>query len=238
MKIAIIGYGKMGREIEKAAVGRGHKIVSIIDENNLGDFDSEAFLSAEAAIEFTRPTSAVDNYKRCFDRNIPVVSGTTGWLSRYGDVCKYCQQESKTFFYASNFSIGVNILFAMNKYLAGIMNRFPDYDASIEEVHHIHKLDSPSGTAITLAEDIIDRLDRKQQWKDSDAGAAGNLLIHSRREGEVPGIHEVIYRSAADEISIRHNAFNRSGFAVGAVIAAEFIRGKKGCFTMKDMLNF
>lgn len=237
MKIAIIGYGKMGHEIEKIALQRGHQVVAIIDEHNVSDFDSPEFLSADAAIEFTQPISAVDNYKKCFDRNIPVVSGTTGWLSRLGDVKKYCDEADKTFFYASNFSIGVNIFFAVNKYLAKIMNRFPNYDVNIEEIHHIHKLDSPSGTAITIAEGILDNIDRKHQWKEAESGAADDLLIHARREGETPGIHEVRYASAVDTISIKHDAANRRGFALGAVVAAEFIKGKKGFFTMKDMLN-
>jgi len=238
MKIALIGYGKMGREIEKIALERKHEVVSIIDISNPEDFDSPQFLSVEAAIEFSQPQSAFDNYKKCFERNIPVVAGTTGWLSRLDEVKKICETGNKTFFYASNFSIGVNIFFAVNRYLAKIMNNFPAYDVSMEEIHHIHKLDSPSGTAISLAEGILENVDRKTQWKEDTDGLSTDLLIHSKREGEVPGIHEIFYESEADIISIKHEAKSRKGLALGAVLAAEFIKGKKGFFTMKDMFDF
>lgn len=228
----------MGREIEKTALARGHEIVSIIDISNPEDFDSPQFLSAEAAIEFSQPQSAFDNYRKCFERNIPVVAGTTGWLSRFDEVKKICETGNKTFFYASNFSIGVNIFFAVNRYLAKIMNNFPAYDVRMEEIHHIHKLDSPSGTGITLAEDILNNIDRKTQWKETTEGLSTDLPIHSKREGEVTGIHEIFYESEADIISIKHDAKNRKGFALGAVLAAEFIKGKKGFFTMNNMLNF
>ena len=228
----------MGREIEKIVLERKHTIVSIIDISNPEDFDSPHFLSAEAAIEFSQPQSAVDNYKKCFERNIPVVAGTTGWLNRFDEVKKICETCNKTFFYASNFSIGVNIFFAVNRYLAKMMNNFPAYDVGMEEIHHIHKLDSPSGTGITLAEDILKNIDRKTQWKEATEGLPADLLIHSRREGEVPGIHEIFYESEADIISIKHDAKSRKGFALGAVLAAEFIKGKKGIFTMNDMLDF
>jgi dihydrodipicolinate reductase len=236
MKIAIIGYGKMGHEIEKIALDRGHEIVAIIDVNNQGDFDSKAFLSAEVAIEFSRPETAFSNYLRCFERNIPIVTGTTGWLEQLNDIKRYCE-AGKTFFYASNFSIGVNIFFALNNYLASIMNKFTQYDVKLEEVHHIHKLDSPSGTGLTLAEGIIKNLDRKEFWKEAETGNPDELLIHSRREGEVPGIHEIVYESDVDTISIKHNAKSRKGFALGAVLAAEFTKGKKGFLSMKDMLD-
>ncbi|GHT54285.1 4-hydroxy-tetrahydrodipicolinate reductase [Bacteroidia bacterium] len=238
MKIALIGYGKMGHEIEKIALERKHEIVSIIDVSNPEDFDSPPFLSAETAIEFSQPQSAFDNYQKCFDRNIPVVAGTTGWLSRLDEVKKICESGNKTFFYASNFSIGVNIFFAVNRYLAKIMNNFPAYDVGMEEIHHIHKLDSPSGTGITLAESILENIDRKKQWKEAAEGLPADLLIHSKREGEVPGIHAVFYESEADIISIKHDAKNRKGFALGAVLAAEFVKGKKGFLTMNDMLDF
>ncbi|GHT59108.1 4-hydroxy-tetrahydrodipicolinate reductase [Bacteroidia bacterium] len=238
MRIALIGYGKMGREIEKIALDRKHEIVSIIDISNPEDFDSQGFLSAEAAIEFSQPQSAFDNYQKCFERNVPVVAGTTGWLSRLDEVKKNCETCNKTFFYASNFSIGVNIFFAVNRYLAKIMNNFPGYEVSMEEIHHIHKLDSPSGTGITLAEGILENIDRKTQWKEATEGLPTDLLIHSKREGEVPGIHEIFYESEADTISIKHDAKSRKGFALGAVLAAEFVKGKKGFFTMKDMLDF
>jgi 4-hydroxy-tetrahydrodipicolinate reductase len=238
MKTALIGYGKMGREIEKIALERGHKIVAIIDINNPEDFDSQEFLSADAAIEFSRPASAIDNFKKCFARNIPVVTGTTGWYDHLDEIRTIVSEGDKSFFYASNFSVGVNVFFAVNRYLAKIMNGFSTYDVSMEEVHHIHKLDSPSGTGITLAEDILANIDRKTRWKEGETGSADELLIHSIREGEVPGIHEITYESPADFISIRHEAKNRSGFALGAVLAAEFIKGKKGFFEMKNLLNF
>ncbi|GHU88796.1 4-hydroxy-tetrahydrodipicolinate reductase [Bacteroidia bacterium] len=239
MKIALIGYGKMGREIEKIARERGHEIVSIIDIDNLQDFDSSGFLSAEAAIEFTRPETAVANFLKCFERNIPVVAGTTGWLKRMDEIRSTCEKDGKTFFYASNYSIGVNIFFAVNKYLARIMNQFPSYDVRMEEIHHIHKLDSPSGTGITLAEGILANIDRKNRWEESNKPVLSDVLaIHSIREGEVPGIHSVIYESDADIISIKHDAKNRKGFALGAVIAAEFTKGKKGFLTMNDIFNF
>ncbi|KAA6302644.1 MAG: 4-hydroxy-tetrahydrodipicolinate reductase [Candidatus Ordinivivax streblomastigis] len=237
MNIVLIGYGKMGREIEKIALERGHEIGSIIDIDNPEDFDSAEFLSAEVAIEFTRPETAFANYQKCFARNIPVVSGTTGWLQQLDEVKKACAENHQTFFYASNFSIGVNVFFAVNKHLACIMNQFPQYDVCMKEIHHIHKLDSPSGTGITLAEGILANIDRKKQWKESETGNAGDLLIHTQREGEVPGIHEIIYESDADHLSIKHDAKNRKGFALGAVLAAEYTRGKSGFLTMNDLLK-
>lgn len=238
MKIALIGYGKMGHEIEKIAIDRGHTIVSIIDMNNISDFDSPAFKSADVAIEFSTPTSALSNYQKCFAANVPVVAGTTGWLEHLDEVKKKCVEEGKTFFYASNYSLGVNIFFALNKYLAKIMNNYPDYNVRMEEVHHIHKLDAPSGTAITLAEGVIENIDRKGRWNLEAEETPSDLAIHCIREGEVPGIHEIIYESAADTISIKHDAKSRKGFALGAVIAAEFVKGKKGFLGMNDMLNF
>ena len=225
MKIALIGYGKMGKTIEQIALQRGHQIVSIIDINNTADFDSEAFRSADVAIEFTTPATALNNYMRCFAANVPVVSGTTGWLDHLDEVKAKCEQEGKTFFYASNFSVGVNIFFALNRYLAKIMNNFPAYDVRMTEVHHIHKLDAPSGTAITLAEGILEHIDRKKRWTLETAEQPTDLPIHAIREGEVPGIHEIVYESEADTISIKHDAKSRAGFALGAVIAAEFTAG-------------
>jgi len=238
MKIALIGYGKMGKEIEKIALERGHEIVSIIDINNLQDFDSDAFKSAEVAIEFTQPQTAFNNYKKCFERNVPVVAGTTGWLEHLPEIKAACEKEGKTFFYASNYSLGVNVFFAVNKYLSRIMNQFPDYDVMMEEVHHIYKLDAPSGTAITLAEEILKNINRKNRWVEGKEAQSGELGIRSIREGEVPGIHEVIYESDVDIISIKHEAKNRKGLALGAVIAAEFTKGKKGFLTMNDIFNF
>jgi dihydrodipicolinate reductase len=227
MKIALIGYGKMGHEIKQMALEREHEITAVIDIDNQVDFDSQAFLSADVAIEFTRPETAYANYLKCFEKNMPVVAGTTGWLQHLNEVKAYCMNRGQTFFYASNYSIGVNIFFALNKYLARIMNKYPGYYVSMEERHHVHKLDSPSGTAISLAEDIVANVDR-----------IDTLPINSIREGEVPGTHEVVYESEADIITIRHDAKSRKGFALGAVMAAEFIKEKKGFFTMDDMLDF
>jgi len=238
MKIALIGYGKMGKEIEKIARARGHEIIVIIDENNKSDFDSPQFLSADVAVEFTTPSSAIDNYRRCFKANVPVIAGTTGWLEYLSEIKEACEKKGKTFFYASNYSLGVNIFFAVNRYLAKIMDKYPDYSVKIEEIHHIHKLDAPSGTAITIAEDIIDQMDRKEHWREEVELNPTDIAIHSIREGEVPGIHEVFYESDFDKISIKHDAKNRRGFALGAVLAAEFTYGKKGFLGMKDLFNF
>lgn len=239
MKIALIGYGKMGHEIERIAKDRGHDIVCIIDLNNADSaFESAEFKTAEVAIEFSTPNSAIDNYRKCFNYNVPVVAGTTGWLEHMEEVKKACAECGKTFFYASNYSVGVNIFFRLNKYLAKIMNNFKDYDVSMEEVHHIHKLDAPSGTAITLAEGVIENVDQKTNWKLEKEEQKSDLAIHCIREGEVPGIHEIFYESEADIISIKHDAKNRKGFALGAVLAAEFTKGKKGFLGMDDMLKF
>ena len=238
MKIALIGYGKMGKTIEQIALNRGHQIVSIVDINNPEEFQSANFKSADVAIEFTTPATAFDNYMKSFAVGVPVVSGTTGWLDRIGEIKEKCEKEGKTFFYASNFSIGVNIFFALNKYLAKIMNNFPSYNISMTETHHIHKLDAPSGTAITLAEGIIENVYRKDRWTLETAEQPTDLPIHAIREGEVPGIHEVTYESDVDYISIRHDAKSRAGFALGAVVAAEFTAGKKGFLGMDDMLKF
>lgn len=237
MKIALIGYGKMGHIIEKIARKRGHEIVSIIDINNPEDFESEAFKSADVAIEFTVPAVAVNNYRKAFAAGVPVVSGTTGWLDHLPEIKEACK-NGNTFFYASNFSLGVNIFFALNKYLAGIMDGFPEYDVRMEEVHHIHKLDAPSGTAITLAGDLIDNIKRKTSWIVGKEPEKNEIGIKAIREGEVPGIHTVIYESEVDSIRIIHDAKSREGFALGAVIAAEFTHGKKGFLTMQDMLKF
>ena len=237
MKIALIGYGKMGHAIEQIALQRGHEIVSVIDVNNQEDFTSDAFTSADVAIEFSMPAVAMDNYRRAFAAGVPVVSGTTGWLEHLPEIKEACK-AGQTFFYASNFSLGVNIFFALNKYLAKIMNDFPAYDVRMVETHHVHKLDAPSGTAITLAEGLIDNIERKNKWVEGKEPAEDEIGICSVREGEVPGIHTVIYESDVDTISITHDAKSRMGFALGAVIAAEFTCGKKGFLTMQDMLKF
>lgn len=239
MKIALIGYGKMGKEIEQIAIGRGHEIVSIIDLSNQEDFSSEAFKSADVAIEFTAPTVAYNNYIRAFNAGVKVVSGSTGWMDDHGDEIKdLCGKGGKTLFWASNFSLGVAIFSAVNKHLAKIMNQFPAYDVTMSETHHVHKLDAPSGTAITLAEGVLENLDRKDCWVKEEAKATNELPIHSIREGEVPGIHTIRYESEADSITITHDAKNRKGFALGAVLAAEFTCGKQGFLGMSDLFKF
>ncbi len=236
MKIALIGYGKMGHIIERIAVSRGHEIVSIIDIDNQSDFESEAFKSADVAIEFSVPSVALNNYYRAFAAGVPVVSGTTGWLDHIDEVKERCKNGA-TLFYTSNFSIGVNIFFAINKQLAKIMNNFPDYKVGMTEVHHIHKLDSPSGTAITLAEGIVENMGRKEGWIESETPAQNEVGITAVREGEVPGRHIIEYESGVDTITITHDAKSREGFALGAVVAAEFTKGKSGFLTMSDLMK-
>lgn len=250
MKIAIIGYGKMGHLIEEIARSRGHEIVQIIDVDNLGDFDTPAFRSADVAIEFTTPHTAYDNCLRAFAQGVKVVSGSTGWIEKYeADVRRLCA-EGNTLFWASNFSLGVAIFSAVNKYLAHIMNRFPEYDVTLCETHHVHKLDAPSGTAITLAEQACGELDRKAGWTkgtvhEADGSITGTaecpadrLRIDAVRRDEVPGIHTVTYDSAADCISITHDAHNRRGFALGAVLAAEFTHTHRGLLSTDDLFDF
>lgn len=239
MKIALIGYGKMGKEIEKIALSRGHEIVSIIDINNQDDFQSDAFKSADVAIEFTAPTVAYNNYMKAFEAGVKIVSGSTGWMSEHGEEIKeLCNKGGKTLFWSSNFSLGVAVFSAVNKYLAKIMNQFPGYDVSMSETHHVHKLDAPSGTAITLAEGILENMDRKAKWVKEEAKAADELPIHSIREGEVPGIHSIRYDSEADSITITHDAKNRKGFALGAVLAAEYTHTHEGFLEMSDLFKF
>ena len=252
MKIALIGYGKMGRMIEQIAKDRGHEIVCVIDVDNQQDFDSEAFKSADVAIEFTNPTAAYGNYLKAFRHNVKVGSGSTGWMKEHGDdVRRMCSAEGgQTLFWASNFSVGVAIFSAVNRYLAKIMNGFPQYDVRMEETHHIHKLDAPSGTAITLAEEIISDVDRKKEWvkgvqrladgsvEGSNDVAADQLAIESIRRDEVPGIHSVVYDSDADCITITHDAHSRKGFAMGAVLAAEYTKDHSGLLTISDMFKF
>lgn len=237
MKLALIGYGKMGKTIERIALSRGHEIVSIIDVDNHQDFESEAFKSADVAIEFSIPAVALSNYRKAFAAGVPVVSGTTGWLEHMDEVKAACTAGS-TFFYASNFSLGVNLFFKLNEQLAKMMNAFADYDVSMTEVHHIHKLDAPSGTAISLAEGVITQLDRKDSWVEGAEPTPNQLEIKAVREGEVPGRHTIEYESSVDTITITHDAKSSEGFALGAVVAAEFTQGKKGFLTMNDLLNF
>ncbi len=238
MKIALIGYGKMGKIIEQVAIARGHEIVSKIDIDNQDDFNSPAFKSADIAIEFTAPAVAIQNYKRAFASGVSVVSGTTGWTDKIEEVKSICNEKELAFFWSSNFSLGVNVFFAINKYLAKIMNQFPNYNVEMTEIHHTQKLDAPSGTAITLAEDILENIDRKSAWELNNESTKEKLAIHAIREGQVPGIHTIKYESNIDSISITHDAKNREGFALGAVLAAEFTRGKKGFFGMQDLFNF
>lgn len=238
MKIALIGYGKMGKEIEKAALERHHEISLIIDIANKHDLNEKNLSEVDVAMDFSTPDSAYDNILACFNANTPIVCGTTGWLDKYENVVKICREKNQTFFYATNFSLGVNIFFSLNKHLARIMNNFSQYDVMIEEIHHIHKLDAPSGTAITLAKDIIELIERKQQWELNQASDSATIKITAVRENEVPGTHVITYDSAVDSLEIKHAAKNRKGLALGAVLAAEFIKGKKGCFTMHDLLGF
>ena len=236
MNIALIGYGKMGREIEKIALERGHSISVKIDKDNLESFDDSTFKQSDVAIEFTQPQFAVNNYKQCFKNNIPVVSGTTGWLGAFDEITQICQKEKQTFFYASNFSVGVNIFFEINKKLAKLINQSSGYNVEMEEIHHTQKLDAPSGTAISLAEQIIEELSSKEKWA-LDSNQNNELNIIAKRIADTPGTHTVKYSSEIDEITIEHKAKSRKGFALGAVLAAEFIQNKKGVFSMKDLLD-
>ena len=251
MKIALIGYGKMGKMIEQIALSRGHEIVCKIDIDNQHDFESDAFKSADVAIEFTSPQSAYGNYMKTFAAGVKLVSGSTGWLEEHGEEIKnLCTTGGKTLFWSSNFSLGVAIFSAVNKYLAGIMNAFPEYDVKMEETHHIHKLDAPSGTAITLAEGILEKMDRKDKWvmgtllapdgsiSGTEECAANELPVSSIRRDEVPGIHSITYNSEADQITITHDAHSRKGFALGAVLAAEYTATHEGMLGMSDLFQF
>ena len=238
MKIALIGYGKMGHMIEEIALSRGHEIVSIIDIDNQDEFLSPAFASADVAIEFTTPWTAYDNYQKAWRAGVKVVSGSTGWMKEHGDDVRHaCTADGKTLFWASNFSVGVAIFSAVNAYLAKIMNRFEQYDVNLVETHHVHKLDAPSGTAITLAEQIVENLDRKERWGLHETKPEV-LRIDDIRQKEVPGIHTVTYDSPEDMITITHDAHSRKGFALGAVLAAEYTREHSGLLTMKDLFSF
>ena len=237
MKIALIGYGKMGKEIEKIALDRGHEVVLKIDVTNPEDLTIANLQKTDVAIEFTIPSSAIANYQLCFEAGIPVVSGTTGWLEKLPEVHQLCTAKSGTFFYASNFSLGVNIFFALNKKLAELMANRPEYTVEMKEIHHTQKLDAPSGTAITLAEGILANLPEKTSWVNQSTEKANELGIVSVREGQVPGTHIINYDSEVDYIEITHCAKSRKGFAFGAVLAAEYSYGKKGILSMNDLLN-
>lgn len=238
MNIALIGYGKMGKEIEKIALKRKHSIQVIIDQDNIDEFNTEKFRTCDVAIEFTNPESAISNFHKCFDAKVPVVSGTTGWLKKWDDIINYCNTKESGFFYASNFSIGVNILFYLNEQLAKIMNQYPDYNIDIEETHHTQKLDAPSGTAISLANDLINNIDRKTEWKLDETNVDNQLKIKANRIENIPGEHTIKYESDVDIIRLNHAAKSRVGFALGAVMAAEFMNGKSGVYSMKDLLKF
>ena len=247
MKIALIGYGKMGKTIEALGKSQGHSFPLIIDENNPGDLNAENIRDLDAAIEFTVPAAAPGNISICLKLGLAVVSGTTGWNSRLPEIESLCKETEGCLFHASNFSIGVNILFAMNRQLARIMDRFPAYRVSMEEVHHIHKLDAPSGTAISLAEQIIEESSVLDSWKlqgepklstaKAEQNEEDELPIQAIREGEVKGRHTISYESELDSISLSHDAKSREAFAAGALLAAEFVHGKRGVFGMHDLLN-
>lgn len=238
MKIAIIGYGKMGKTIETLAQADGDEIVLKIGAENLADFTIENLRDADVAIEFSNPESAFENISKCIEAGVPVISGTTGWLDKKPLIETLCQEKEGAFLYASNFSIGVNIFFAVNEFLAKMMNDRPQYDVEMEEIHHLQKLDAPSGTGISLADQVIQKLDRKAEWINEAAFAENQISLVSKREEGVPGTHTVTYDSPIDEIEIKHTAHSRKGFALGALTAARWIVGKKGCFAMKDVLGF
>lgn len=238
MNIALIGYGKMGKTIEQVAVERGHLVKLKIDLHNLDDFNQKNFENIDAAIEFTGPHTACNNIIKCIELGKPIVSGSTGWLNRLTDVESACNDKQGSFIYASNFSVGVNIFFEVNKKLAELMKGKDQYDVAIKEIHHTQKKDAPSGTAITLAEHILSNNTSKSTWVNDTPTSKNQLFIKSERIDPYPGLHEVTYSSSIDEIQIIHNAHSRDGFALGAVLAAEYIAERKGIFTMKDVLGF
>ncbi len=237
MNIAIIGYGKMGKTIERIAMSRGHHIGAIVDRDTNLSVEDLSKETIDVAIEFTNPEVAKTNLLSLADKQIATVSGTTGWLEAYEDVCNRFVQNQSSIIYASNFSVGVNVFFAINKKLASFMAEHTDYNVSMEEIHHIHKLDAPSGTAITLAEDIMQHIPQKKSWVNESNTDSDKIPIISKRHGEVPGTHTIQYKSAIDSITISHEAHSREGFAMGAVIAAEWLKGKKGIFSMQDVLG-
>jgi len=247
MKIALLGYGKMGKIIEKIAIDRKHEIVLKIDHDNLHELTTESLKKADVAIEFTMPGSVLGNIAKCFEAGTPVVVGTTGWYDELENIKQQCGQNNNTLLYATNFSVGVNIFFKINKVLAKLMNNYAYYDVQVEEIHHTQKLDSPSGTAITIAEGIIENIDAKKSWLNvlttDDNNTEDNinqneLLIESLRIDSVPGTHTVIYDSEVDSIEFKHTAHNRNGFALGAVLAAEWLQDKKGFHSVQDMFDF
>lgn len=245
MKIALIGYGKMGKLIEQLATERGHEIIMTIDQHNVTDLQSDRFKEADLAIEFSTPHSVLNNIEACFAAGVPIVVGTTGWYDLIPEIREKCESGNKTLLYASNFSIGVNVFFHVNRMLAKLMNRYPQYEVQVEEIHHTQKLDAPSGTAITIAEGILAGLDRKSVWVNELVGQnedlvpkPTDLLIESHRIDQVPGTHTVVYSSEVDEIEFKHTAHNRAGFALGAIVAAEWLQGKQGFYSIEDMFDF
>jgi 4-hydroxy-tetrahydrodipicolinate reductase len=247
MKIALLGYGKMGKIIEKIAISRKHEIVLTIDHENLHELTAENLQKADAVIEFTMPASVLGNIEHCFNAGVPIVVGTTGWYDKMDQVKQKCEEGNNSLMYATNFSVGVNIFFHINRMLAKVMNNYPYYDVQVEEIHHVQKMDAPSGTAITIAEGIIDNLESKSDWvnvlttddsDDDENVQPDQLLIESMRIDSVPGTHTVIYDSEVDTIEFKHTAHNRNGFALGAVLAAEWIHNKKGFYSVEAMFDF
>lgn len=234
MKIALFGYGKMGREIEQIALTRGHSIVLKIDKDHA--VTKEQLQQADVAIEFSTPHTVLGNIGKCFDAGLPIVVGTTGWYDKFSEIKNKCLQNKSSLFYATNFSVGVNLYWKLTEQFAKLMSAYPEYEASMQEVHHVHKLDKPSGTAITTAEKLMANQSQKDTWTLEGSHAKNELYIDVVRQDEVPGTHTVYYKSAIDEISLTHLAYNRKGFALGAVLAAEFLKGKQGVYTMSDML--
>ncbi|AMR31347.1 4-hydroxy-tetrahydrodipicolinate reductase [Mucilaginibacter sp. PAMC 26640] len=247
MKIALLGYGKMGKIIEQIALDRKHEIVLKINQTNLHDLTAENLQQADVAIEFSTPATVLDNIAACFAAGVPIVVGTTGWYNMLSGIKEKCEAGNHSLLYGTNFSVGVNIYFHVNKVLAKLMNNYPYYDVQVEEIHHTQKLDSPSGTAITIAEGVINNLDSKAGWvnilsgdesADDSSVPTDQLLIESHRIENVPGTHTVIYDSEVDSIEFKHTAHNRNGFALGAVLAAEWLKDRKGCYSVEDMFNF
>lgn len=245
MKIALLGHGKMGHIIEQFATDRDHDTVLKIDAQNAGELTSENLNKADIAIDFSTPHTVLHHIKKCFEANVPIVVGTTGWYDHLLQIKNECEHNGHSLLYASNFSVSVNLFFAVNKILAKMMNRYPQYDIRIEEIHHTHKLDSPSGTAITMAEGIIEQMNRKKEWVNELVGTRpeishhpDQLFIESYRLEEAPGTHTVIYSSEVDDIELKHTAHNRNGFALGAVLAAEWLQGKTGFFSVNDLFDF
>ncbi len=225
----------MGKEIEKIALKRNHEVILKVNKDNATQITAKDLAKGDVAIEFTTPGTVVENIRKCMNAGLPLVVGTTGWYDNFKEVSALCKKQNGSLFYATNFSVGVNLFFKVNSYLAELMSRYPEYDVSMEEIHHIHKLDKPSGTAITLAEQVIEKIGRKKKWSISEKGPQ-TLHIEDRREGEVPGTHIIKYTSPIDDIEIMHKAHNRQGFALGSVLAAEFLHNKKGIYTMKDLI--